>query len=124
MTGDGLGDEEGAAEVGFKDKIPVVPGDVQGGFADVAAGIVDEDVDLREGHLGGLRHVLNAGLISDVQTERDGATAHGLKLCHEGEKILLVAAGEDEVRACAGESRGQDIDPGLGLRRSRGLPGR
>ena len=48
MPGHGLGDEERAAEVRVDDCVPVVPGDVDGRLADVAAGVVDEDVDLAE----------------------------------------------------------------------------
>ena len=46
VPGDGLSDEERAAEVGVENGVPIVPGDVGGALADVAAGIVDEDIDL------------------------------------------------------------------------------
>jgi len=34
------------AQVGIENQIPIFPGDFQSGFANVAAGIVDEDVDV------------------------------------------------------------------------------
>ena len=38
--------KNGPAQVGVEDQVPVVPGDVRGRLADVAAGVVDQDVDL------------------------------------------------------------------------------
>ena len=44
-----LRDEEAAAQVGVEHQVPIVPGDVERGLAHVAAGVVDQDVDLPEG---------------------------------------------------------------------------
>jgi hypothetical protein len=104
MSGDLLGDEEAAAQVGVEDEVPVVPGDLECGFADVASGVVDEDVDLADGFVGRGGHGLNAFLIAYVEGEGDGAAAEGFDLRDEWEQVVFAAAGEDEV--CAGFGEG------------------
>ncbi len=106
-AGDGLGDEEAAAQVGVEDEVPVVPGDVESGLADVAAGIVDEDVNRAEGGFGFFGEALDAGGVADVEFQRDGAAAEGVDLGFEVGECFAAAAGEDEVGSGAGEGAGE-----------------
>ena len=64
-----LGEEEGAAEVRVENEVPVVPGDIHGGLADVAAGVADEDVKLAIVGLGGLHGGGDAFEGADVELE-------------------------------------------------------
>ena len=76
-AGDGLADEERAAEVGFEDCVPVVPCDFEGWFAAVAAGVIDEDVDAAEGCFCGGGGELDAVEVSDVEGDGGAAAAEG-----------------------------------------------
>ena len=100
---DGLRDEEGAAQIGVEHQVPVVPGDVERGLAHVAAGVVDQDVNLAERRSGCFRHVADAGLVADIERERERAAAEGFDLGLEGRQVGRIAAGDDQVGARAGE---------------------
>ena len=76
-AGDGLADEEGAAEVGFEDGVPVVPCDFEGWFAAIAAGVIDEDVDAAEGGFCGGGGELDAVEVSDIEGNGGAAAAEG-----------------------------------------------
>ena len=98
-----MGDEEGAAQVCVQHEVPVFPGDFQGRFADIAASVVDEDVNFsvvrdRRGH-----HVLDALVFAHVQSQRQGLAAQRLDLGLERTQCCGVAAGDHKVRASAGE---------------------
>jgi len=43
-----LCDKEAAPQVGIEDQVPIFPGDINRRFADIATGIVDEDIDVAE----------------------------------------------------------------------------
>ena len=72
---DGLGDKERAAQVRVEHQIPVVPGDIERGFANVAAGVVHEDVDLAEMRDGICGHLLDALVIANIECERQDSSA-------------------------------------------------
>jgi hypothetical protein len=91
--------EERAAQVRVQDEVPVVPGDVGGALADVAAGVVHEHVDPAVRIVRGVRHQPDALGVADVQRERDGAAAAVCDLLRERTEAVDVPAGDDEVRA-------------------------
>src|ERR1700722_5060399 len=64
-----LRDEERASQIRIENQIPVVPGDVDGGFSHVTTRVVHEDVDLAESLARFSAEFLDAGLIADVQGE-------------------------------------------------------
>ena len=104
----GLRDEEAAAQVGVEDQVPVVPGDVEGGLAHVAAGVVDEDVDLAEGGFGFGAPCSRCWRWS--RTSSSSATARRPRAsisASKGARVSRLAAGEDEVGAGVGERAGE-----------------
>jgi hypothetical protein len=103
-TRNSLRNEETASQICVENQIPVVPRDVDGGLAHVAAGVVDEDVDLAEGGSGVGDKFLNAGVIADVEREGCCAAAEGFHFAFERGKRIDVAAGEDEIGASFCES--------------------
>jgi hypothetical protein len=66
---DRLRDEETAAEVRFKNEIPIVPRNIQRRFADIAACIVNQDVDSPERSICGGNHFRDALVIANVEIE-------------------------------------------------------
>ena len=100
---DRLRDEEAAAQIGVENDVPVVPGDVERGLANVAAGIVDEDVNLAEGGFGLGRHALDALLVAHIKLERDSAAAERFDLGFECSQRLARAAGENKIGSGAGQ---------------------
>ncbi len=98
-----LCDEEGAAQVGVDHKVPIVPGHVDGGLAHVAAGVVDEDVDLAVVGMRGFDHGPNAAVIADVERERQCPPPERLDFSAECVERIDVSAGDDEVGAGACE---------------------
>lgn len=84
LEGDLLGEEEGTAEVGVEDEVPVVPGDFGGGFADVATGVVDEDVDGACGGDGVFYGGLDAFEGRDIEDDGEGAAAEGFDAGGDG----------------------------------------
>ena len=93
----GLRHEEGAAQVGVQDQVPIVPGDFQRRFAHVAAGIVDQHIDLAVVRDGGLDHGLDAVEAAHVQRQRQCPAAQRLDLGLERCQRRRVAAGDHEV---------------------------
>ena len=84
----GLGDKEAAAQIGIEDQVPIVPGHIERRLAHIAAGIVDQDVDLAAGCLGIRCHALDARLFADIQAERGCLSAHRLNLgCERGQVL-------------------------------------
>jgi len=102
-----LGYEEAATKIGVQNQVPVVPGYLEGRFADVAARVVDEDVHLAEGgfRVGG--HFLDAGEVANVEFEGDGAAAEGFDFGFEWGQVIAMAAGQDQVGAGFRESAGE-----------------
>ena len=82
--------KKATAQIGVEDRVPVVPGHVQRGLADVAAGIVHENVDMAEGVFGCRRHVLDAALIAHIQFERTRRGGRALR--------FLASKGAREAR--------------------------
>ena len=87
----GLGDEKAAAQIGVENQVPIVPGDIERGLADVAAGVVDQDVNLAEGGLGFCSHALDAVLVAHIEFERKCAPAKGLDLRFEAASMSSLA---------------------------------
>ena len=115
--GEGLGDEEAAAEIGFEDCVPVVPGDLEGGLADVHAGVVDEDVYFGVEVVSGRGEGGDALLVADVKREGLSGDAGGGELGEEGVAICGAAAGEDEGGAGTAEGRARSTGRGRVRRR-------
>ena len=99
----GLRDEKTAAQVCIENQIPIFPSDFERGFANVAAGVVDEDVDVAEVFFGGGDHLFDAVVIADVEFEREGFAAEGMDFFLEFGEVGFIAAGEDQVGAGFGE---------------------
>ena len=57
--------------------------------------------------MGSLRHGFDAGLVANVQLQRERTAAKGLDLFDEGLKVVLSAAREDEVRTSPCERAGK-----------------
>ena len=102
-AGDGLGNEKAAAQIGVEDEVPVVPCNVERGLADVAAGVVDENMNLAEGGFGFCRHLLDALLVADVELERNGAAAERRDFRFKCGERFARAAGEHQVGSGLGE---------------------
>ena len=60
VTHDGLRDKKTSAQVRVENQVPIVPGDFQRGFADVATGIVDENIQVAKRGRRVFRKLLNA----------------------------------------------------------------
>src|SRR5581483_9528971 len=99
----GLGNEERAAEIGLEHEIPIIPRDLERRLADIAPGIVDEDVDPSIVRGGSIRHPANALLVANVQRERKDAAAERGDFLLEVRERRRIAAGDDEIRARAGK---------------------
>jgi hypothetical protein len=105
-----LSEEEEAPEVGFKDKIPVFPSHLESWLAYVAAGVVDQDVDL-----AGLFPCPGGGfadafLLADIEGDGPGLASERLDFglgFHEG--AFPGTAGDDEVSSSAGEGEGEPL---------------
>lgn len=100
----GLRNKKTSTQIGVENQIPVVPGDVEGGFADVASRVVYENVDVAEGFFGGGDHALDAGVIAHVEFEGDGSAAESFDFRFECRKGSAGAAGENEI--CSGIGKG------------------
>src|SRR5262249_13227262 len=72
---DGLRDEETSAQIGVEDQVPVLPADLEGRLADVAAGIVDQHVHAANGGFGIGAESADAVVVADVEFERRGSAA-------------------------------------------------
>jgi hypothetical protein len=72
---DGLRDKEGAAQIGVKYEIPIVPRDIERGLPDIATGVVHQDVDLRKHGVYLLCHAEDAGLTAHIERDRMRAAA-------------------------------------------------
>ncbi len=105
-AGDSLRDEKTAAQVGIENQIPIFPGDFERGFANVAACIVDEDVDVAEVLFCVSSHLLDAVVIADIEFERECFAAEGLDFAFEFGEVRAFAGGEDKVGAGFGECAG------------------
>jgi hypothetical protein len=71
---EGLRNEKGAAEVRVQHEIPVAPRNVYRGFANIAACIIDEDVDRSEMLDGARSYGADAGFIAYVEFQREDAS--------------------------------------------------
>ena len=92
-----------AAQVGVENGIPVVPGHIERRLANVAAGVVDQDIDLAEVRLDGRHRSLNAGMIAHVQIDRKCLSAERLNFRGERRQGPLVAAGDGQIGPGAGQ---------------------
>ena len=101
-SGYGLRNKKRAAQIGFENLVPVFPRHFERGLANVAAGIVDEDVNLSEGRFGIGGKAPDALLVAYVEVERDGAPAQCLYFLLEFRKCLaLEAVGRNETVSAA-----------------------
>jgi len=100
---DGLRDEKAAAQICVENQIPIIPSDFERGLANVAAGIVDQDVEMAVDVFGSRSKFLDVLLIADVEFEGGGAAAEGPDFFFKGRERFAAAAGEDEVGAGFGE---------------------
>ncbi len=80
-------------------QVPVVPGDIQRRLADIAAGVVHQDVDLRKCRVDLLGHAGDAGVIAHVECDGMRAAAKRFDLGNKWREIIGPATGEDKVRA-------------------------
>ena len=106
-TRDGLRDEKTSAQVCIENQIPIVPGDFESGFANVAAGIVDEDVEMAVDVFRSRCEFLDASLIADIEFEGGGAATEGADFFFKQSEVVVLigalAAGEHEVGSGPGE---------------------
>jgi hypothetical protein len=79
-AGDGLRGEEDTAEIGVEDQVPIVPGHFERGLANVAAGVVDEDVEPACGGPRGIGGGFDARLLADIKHDRPRLAAEGFDL--------------------------------------------
>ena len=103
-----LRDEERPAQVGVENEIPVVPGDLGGALADVAAGVVDQDVDLAE-------RVCAASAIARMLASLRTSSSSGHDPPAQRRDFLLEraqrverAAGDREIGAGPGQRTAED----------------
>lgn len=71
VASDGLGQEEDVAQIVFEAEVPIVSDHFGGWFADVAAGLIDEDVELVVERVEGGGGRLEAGVVAHVEGEGD-----------------------------------------------------
>src|SRR6266702_6127939 len=76
----GLGDKKTAAQISVEDFVPVIPGDIDRGLADVAACVIDKNVEMPKRIFRGCNHSFNARLIAHVEFKRDGVATAGFNL--------------------------------------------
>jgi hypothetical protein len=101
--------EESASQVGVEHQVPVVPRDIGGALADVAAGVVDQDVEAAERRLRGIRHTPDAALVTNVEFQRHDAPAEQGDLFFKWFQRRDRAAGDDQVGAGPGERAGERL---------------
>ena len=76
-----------------------VPRHIDGGLADVAAGVVHQDIDVAVVGVGLFHAALDAVVVAHIEFQRQGAHAEGLDLLLELAQALAVAAGDHQVGA-------------------------
>ena len=121
---DRLGDKEAAPQVGVENEVPVVPGDIERGFADIASGVVDQDVDLAEGGLSLLGHSLDAGWSRTSSASETARRPSASISASNAARCLALAAGEDEIGAGLRQGAGEILpEPAAGSGDKRDLAG-
>src|SRR5439155_15690670 len=120
---DRLRDEERAAQVRVEHEVPVGPRDIGRLLAHVAAGVVDEDVDLAERLVRGVRHLPDAGFIVHIQRQRNGAASHRFDLALKRAQRFERPAGDRHIGAGVCErSRERLPEAAAGARDDRDAP--
>jgi hypothetical protein len=107
MTRYCLGHEETSAKVCIKYQIPVIPRNVEGRFAHVAAGVVYENVDTTKGLFCRGCKALNTFAIANIQFEGNGAATERLNLRLKRREVRAIPAGENDIGTCFGEGPGE-----------------
>ena len=102
-TRDCLGDKEASTQIRIQNQIPVFPGDLKRGFADVAAGIVHEDIDMSESSFSSCGHHFNALALADIEFQGNGAPTEGRDLRLERQQAIAVAARDQKIRSRFGK---------------------
>lgn len=86
---DRLRHKERAAQVGVEHRVPIFPGYVQGKFADIAASVVDQDIDMTEVCFDGGDSALDAAVVADVEDDR--------KVCRPSARISSAKTESDSL---------------------------
>ena len=95
---DGLCDKKTAAKIGIENQIPIIPSYVERRFADIATGIVYENIEAAKGGFRCGGHFLDALLSADVEFDGNGAAAERFDFRFKGRQAADVAACENKIR--------------------------
>src|SRR5262249_25057797 len=106
---DGLRDKKAAAQVCIEDRVPIFPGNIEGGFADIAARVVYKNVELAEFPFCGCCHFFNAVLIANVEFQRKRAAAGRFDLIFKRQETFVIAAGENKMGTSVRKSARKDL---------------
>ena len=95
---DGLCDKKTAAKIGIENQIPIIPSYVERRFADIATGIVYENIETPKGGFRCGGHFLDALVAADVELDGNGAAAERFYFRFKGRQATDVAAREYKIR--------------------------
>jgi hypothetical protein len=95
---DGLCDKKTAAKIGIENQIPIFPSYIERWFADIATGIVYENIETAKGGVSFRGHFLDALLSADVELDGNGAAAERFDFRLKVRQATDVAAREYKIR--------------------------
>jgi hypothetical protein len=93
-----LGNEKATSKISFEYQVPIVPGYIERWLSDIAAGIVDEDIEMAKGSFGCGDHFLDTIVAADVELNGKGAAAQRFYFRLEWGKANKIAAREHKIR--------------------------
>ncbi|HUD84965.1 MAG TPA: hypothetical protein VMR17_00875 [Xanthobacteraceae bacterium] len=99
MPADLLGQEKRAPDVHRHERVPLRCRDLGGELVQVGAGIVDQHIELAERRNGLGRRPRDAGLVAQIERERDGARARGLEFFHRVGQVRHIGCGDGDSEA-------------------------
>src|SRR5580700_287214 len=102
-AGHGLRHKKASAKICIENQIPFVPGHVERGFAHIAPGIVDQDVEMAKCLFGFRRHAFDTRLLPHIKLKRNCTPSESVYLFLERQEVIAVTACENQIRAGFGQ---------------------